>query len=267
MRDAAASWMVVMPSSVARSATVLSADMCTAIGAAGSANCFVSVRVCAFQTTSEVSVASSSVVPAKARLRAMAPLDCGRIAVVPLLKSTRLTPLNVDTAAIFPESATPPVARPGTLTVTGVFVKSVDEKYDNVVVPSLRSSASTNAAPDRAMNDGLILVSAICCAVGDTGARSADHNVLPVASFSTKKPVVPFSTADAIGERSVTAETSVGTVGVSAQSDAFAPVVVRRKLLPPSRTMSLLLTHERACVSAPAEDWMNSVMPPEARET
>ena len=32
---------------------------------------------------------------------------------------------------------------------------------------------------------------------------------------------------------------------MSAQSDAFAPVVVRRKLLPPSRTMSLLLSHER----------------------
>src|SRR3954453_13096507 len=185
MRDAAASCMVVMPSSVARSAMVLSADICTAIGAAGSANCFVSVRVCAFQTTSDVSVASSSVVPAKERLRAMAPVDCGSSVVVPLAKSIRLTPLKVDTAAIFPESATPPVARPGTLTVTGVFVKSVDEKYDNVVVPSLRSSASTNADPERAMNDGLIVV-AICCAVGDTGARSADHNVFPVASLSTK---------------------------------------------------------------------------------
>ena len=35
-----------------------------------------------------------------------------------------------------------------------------------MTLSSPRSSARTNADPDRAMNDGLIVVSAICCAVG-----------------------------------------------------------------------------------------------------
>ena len=40
----------------------------------------------------------------------------------------RVTPANVETAATEPDSATPPVAMPGTLIVTGVFVKSVEAK-------------------------------------------------------------------------------------------------------------------------------------------
>jgi len=87
---------------------------------------FVSVRVCVFQTRREVSVASTSVVPAGRDCERWRRSIAGGAWVVPLPKSTRLMPLKVEAAAIEPENAIPPVANPITLACDRRFVKSGD---------------------------------------------------------------------------------------------------------------------------------------------
>ena len=176
-----------MPSSVARSTTLLLAAMCTATGAAGNANCLVSVFVSVFQMRSEVSVASSSVVPAKARLRAMAPFDCGRIAVVPLAKFAeadaaerrhgRDRPVQRDAAGGQARHAD------RDRRFREIARGEVGEQRDFVVAAQLgqderRSRSRDERRFDRRQRDLL--------RGRRRPRRSADHSVLPAASLRTK---------------------------------------------------------------------------------
>src|ERR1043165_9758841 len=132
------------------------------------------------------------------------------------------------------------------------------------VLPSLaRGSITARALPDRAIDEGLS-DSTTCCGTGLACDMSA---VQSVPSARTAYATRPRAAALTTFARNVAVATAPGVAEARLQRDSALPLPVRRKPLPPSKTTSLWLSHERACVSAPFVDCRNSVMPPLLRGT
>ena len=221
-----------------------------ATGADGSVYCAVSCFFAVSHTSSvESVVVSTSVVLYIASAVAATAFDCGRTVVVPDGKSISVMPRNVHTAAVVLKSASPAVARPGTLTVEAIAVELALSRATDVV-PSLRSSAKAMPVPPRAMNCGARLIT-ICFGVGEASAKLAVQSVL---SSSRKYPIVPVTTACRTGDGNVAVP--MGGDGVpdspTAHNAADLADEVTRK--PPSKSWSTLarpLSHDLASVSAP----------------
>ena len=77
-----------------------------------------------------------------------------------------------------------------------------------------------------------------------------------------------MSAAETTCARKFALATDCGTAAMSVQSVIDDAEDVRRNPVAPSCTMSCrMLSHDRACVSAPVADCENSVTPPESRPT